>query len=74
MDIAQIVEALSEGPALKLPQVLAMLDDWLLLTDRAQPVPEGKNYTEMHVVGLGLCALLHVMDNEEFGSSTRSNC
>lgn len=35
MDIAQIVEALSEGPALKLPQVLAMLDDWLLLTDRA---------------------------------------
>ena len=68
MDVAQIVEALSEGPALKLPQVLAMLDDWLLLTDRAQPVPEGKNYTEMHVVGLGLCALLHVMDNEEFGS------
>jgi len=68
MNIAQIVAALSEGPAPGLQQVLAVMDDWLLLTDRAEPVAEGKHYTEMHVVGLGVCALLHGIDDVEYSN------
>ena len=36
----------------------ALLDAWLTECDRSAPVDEESKYNEMHVVGLGLCALL----------------
>jgi hypothetical protein len=36
-----------------------LLDEWLTECDRSQPVDDATKYNEMHVVGLGLCALLH---------------
>ena len=36
-----------------------LLDAWLTECDRSQPVDEETKYNEMHVVGLGLCVLLH---------------
>ena len=36
-----------------------LLDAWLTECDRSAPVDEESKYNEMHVVGLGLCALLH---------------
>jgi len=46
--------------------VLGVMDQWLLLSDRAEPVAEGRDYTEMHVVGLGVCALLNAMPDDNY--------
>jgi len=40
-------------------RVEGLLDAWLTECDRSAPVDEESKYNEMHVAGLGVCALLH---------------
>ena len=64
MDVDRVIHMVEAGCSSQ-DDVLCVIDQWLLLCDRAEAVAEGCDYTEMHVIGLGVCALLHAMPDDE---------
>ena len=65
MDVDRVIHMVEAGCSSQ-DDVLCVIDQWLLLCDRAEAVAEGCDYTEMHVIGLGVCALLHAMPDDEY--------
>jgi len=55
-EVAALLDATNAPDEARLGQ---LLDSWLIECDRSAPVDEESKYNEMHVVGIGLCALLH---------------
>ena len=69
MDLVRRLAAeLHADPLGDLEVVLCLVDDWLVQMDRAEKVEEGSDYNPMHVVGLGICALLHGVSVDEYES------
>jgi len=81
--LANILHGFSEAYMVLIVQVAALLDaadapdeaclgqvldTWLTECDRSAPVDEESKYNEMHVVGVGLCALLHRSQPEMYAS------
>ena len=56
--VVEVAAELERADAPEEDRVRALLDAWLTECDRSAPVDEESKYNEMHVVGLGLCALL----------------
>jgi len=56
VEVASLLDATDAPDEARLGQ---LLDSWLTECDRSAPVDEESKYNEMHVVGIGLCALLH---------------
>jgi len=65
VDVAALLDSTEAPNEACLGQVL---DAWLTGCDRSAPVDEESKYNEMHVVGLGLCELLHRSNPENYGS------
>jgi len=57
--VVEVAALLDEPAAPEEARVRELLDAWLTECDRSAPVDEESKYNEMHVVGLGVCALLH---------------
>jgi len=56
LDVAALLDVADAPHEARLGE---LLDSWLTECDRSAPVAEESKYNEMHVVGLGVCALLH---------------
>jgi len=57
--VAEVDALLDRADAPEEARLRELLDAWLTECERSAPVDEESKYNEMHVVGLGLCALLH---------------
>ena len=57
--VVEVAALLDEPAAPDEARVRELLDAWLTECDRSAPVDEESKYNEMHIVGLGVCALLH---------------
>jgi len=56
LDVATLLDAPGAPNATRVGELLGA---WLTDCDRLAPVAEESKYNEMHVVGLGVCTLLH---------------
>ena len=59
MLVVQVAALLDAAEAPDEARIQLLLDAWLTECDRLAPVDEESKYNEMHVSGLGVCALLH---------------
>jgi len=57
--VVQVAALLDAAEAPDEARIQLLLDAWLTECDRLAPVDEESKYNEMHVSGLGVCALLH---------------